>query len=297
VDLLQRYCSQILHGHNHSQKILVLCGDSGWGKSTLLKILGSLVGWNQVGIVRDQLYRDSSELFHYQHKHLLYHPDMPTQFHNTNESAVFKQLVLGDHLWADGKEGKMVIEGHFPVILACNGKPQICIDQDSDAWLRRLIVISFKKAAHETQIGKMGEMLLKNESSGILNWLLEGHRKLVKENYQLQLTPAQKSKAAIVLAASESPQAFVRGCLVKKKDSVVGAAELYEIYQNWCQEHQLPAFASKEFRQIVKTEVEIVMGLKYRRDLIGESGKAMRGWKHLGVAVKDQNTDARTESV
>jgi hypothetical protein len=104
----------------------------------------------------------------------------------------------------------------------CNGKPKIHIDQDTDAWLRRLVVLSFKTPTHEQHFGKMVELILKNESCGILNWLLEGRAKLSKEKLQLTQTPEQKTRAATLLLASDSPSAFVRSCLVKKKDGGIG---------------------------------------------------------------------------
>jgi len=57
------------------------------------------------------------------------------------------------------------------VILACNGKPRIHIDEDADAWLRRLVVIEFKTGARTTH-GKLAELILK-VIAGILNWLLK----------------------------------------------------------------------------------------------------------------------------
>ena len=165
IDLLQRYLSQILEGINHSQTILVLTGDAGWGKSSLMKILGNLVGWQNVGIIREQLFKDEFELAHYCNKHFLYHPDLPTDFLDRKEASIFKQLVGGDPLWANLKNdgGRKVIQGQFPTILACNGKPRIHIDQDTDAWLRRLVVLSFKTPQHEQHMGKMAELILKNE--------------------------------------------------------------------------------------------------------------------------------------
>jgi phage/plasmid-associated DNA primase len=130
IDLLQRYLSQILEGINHSQTILVLTGDSGWGKSSLMKILGDLLGWQRVGIIRDRIFKDELELSHYAKKHFLFHPDMPTEFLDCKEASMFKQLVGADPLWADVKgDGRMVLEGHFPVILACNGKPKIRFEE------------------------------------------------------------------------------------------------------------------------------------------------------------------------
>jgi len=62
----------------------------------------------------------------------------------------------------------------------------------------------------------MAELILKNESAGILNWLLEGRAKLAKDRLQLTQTPEQKERAATLLLASDSPAAFVRACLVKR---------------------------------------------------------------------------------
>jgi P4 family phage/plasmid primase-like protien len=297
IDLLQRYLSQLLEGINHSQTILILTGSSGWGKSCLLKILGSMIGWNRVGIIREQLFRDEFELGHYAKKHLLYHPDMPTDFLDRKEASIFKQLCGGDPLWANTKaDGRLVLEGNFPLVLACNGKPKIHLDQDSDAWMRRLVVLSFKKPNHDQHIGKMGELILKNEGPGILNWLLEGRAKLLKDKLQLTQTQEQKARAVNLLLGSESPAAFVRGCLVKKKDGVMGAADVYEEYQVWCKSHQLAPFSSKQFSQVAKAEIEIGFGLKCRHDLVSDGGGVMRGWKGLAMGEPAVDKNASKES-
>jgi hypothetical protein len=70
-------------------------------------------------------------------------------------------------LWANvkGEDGRMVLQGHYPVILACNGKPRNHLDSDTDAWLRRLVVLSLKTPTHEQHFGKMAELILKTESA------------------------------------------------------------------------------------------------------------------------------------
>jgi putative DNA primase/helicase len=296
IDLLQRYLSQVFEGINHSQTILVLTGDAGWGKSSLMKILGTMVGWKNVGIVREQLFRDEFELGFYANKNFLFHPDMPTDFLDRKEASIFKQLVGGDPLWANtkGDDGRMTLQGHYPVILACNGKPKIHIDQDTDAWMRRLVVLSFKSPTHEQHFGKMAELILKSEAFGILNWLLEGRAKLSKEKLQLTQTPEQKTRAATLLLASDSPAAFVRSCLVKKKDGELGILDLYARYQEWCQDNHLRSFPSKKFSRIAKEEVEIGFGLKCRHDLPNENGKFRRGWK--GIALVDMANVKKVEN-
>lgn len=94
-------------------------------------------------------------------------------------------------------------------------------------------------------------------------------------------TPEQKARTVNLLLASDSPSAFVRSCLVKKKDGELGVVDLYEHYQEWCRENHLRSFPSKPFSRIAKEEIEITGGLKLRHDLLGENGKTRRGWKGL----------------
>jgi P4 family phage/plasmid primase-like protien len=286
VDLLQRYLSQLLTGQNHSQTILVLTGEAGWGKSTLMKIIGGILGWKHAGIIRDQIFKSEHELSHYQGKRFLYHPDMPTEFLNRREASLFKQLVGGDPIWTEvkGSDEMLTLEGNFPLILACNGKPKINLDADADAWLRRLVVVPFGQAAHEQHTGKMAELIVRTEASGILNWLLEGRRKLLQSKLQLTTTKAQRERAANVLLASESPKAFVRSCIQKQKDSVILMADIYEEYQKWCRNTGVRAFTSREFINVAKEEIETTFGLKPRHDLQADGGKAKRGW--TGVTLR-----------
>jgi len=284
IDLVQRYLSQLLEGHNASQTILLMNGESGWGKSSLIKILGSIFGWDQFGIIRDQAFKSDSELTHYQGKRLLIHPDMPTDFLNRPDASLFKQLVGGDPMWAEGASGEMItIEGNFPVVFACNGKPLIKIDSDQAAWMRRLLVVPFKAAEHDQHWGKMVDLIVKNEASGILNWLLDGRHKLKKASFQMTRTAEQKQRTEALLMAAESPKAFVRNCLKREAGSEIEGAELYSHYQKWCVENQIQPFAGQFFIQRAKDEIETTLGLRYRHDMKSKDGTATRGWKHLAL--------------
>jgi phage/plasmid-associated DNA primase len=240
-----------------------------------------------VGIIRENLFKDPYELGHYQHKRLLYHPDMPTSFLDRPEASLFKQLVGGDPLWADVKGGdeRLTLEGNFPVILASNGRPQIHLDCDTDAWLRRIVVLSFRKPEHETHLGKMAELIMKNESSGVLNWLLEGWAKLWRNGMQLVQTPDQKTRAAKLLLSSESPKAFVRNCIKQRKGSIIWMGDIYGEYQEWCRKQFLQPFTSRDFMNCFKGEIEMGFGLRPRQDLIADSGTARRGWTGLVVEM------------
>jgi hypothetical protein len=183
----------------------------------------------------------------------------------------------------------MVLHGHYPVILACNGKPRILLDEDAGAWLRRLVVLSLKTPTHARHFGKCAELILKTESVGILNWLLEGRAKLAKDKLQLVQTPEQKERAATLLLASDSPSAFVRSCLVKKRDEELGVVDLYEHYQECCWENHLRSFPPKPFSRIAKEEIEITWGSNFAMIFLvkvvsqGRGGRDWRWWRGCQV--------------
>jgi phage/plasmid-associated DNA primase len=207
-----------------------------------MNILGTMVGWKNVGIIREQLFRDEFELRHYAGKNFLFHPDMPTEFLNRQEASIFKQLVGSDPLWANvkGDDGRMVLQGLYPVILACNGLPKLHIDEDAEAWLRRLVVVKFKTASHEQHMGKLAEMIARTELPGILNWLLEGRQKLFRDKFQLTMTDEQKARAANLLLASQSPAALVESCLEKREGTGISVVDLHGHYQAFCQSNRKP---------------------------------------------------------
>ena len=63
-------------------------------------------------------------------------------------------------------------------------------------------------------------------------------------------------------------------------------AELYEHYQKWCRKHLLRPSTSVDFMRVAKGEIETSFGLNPRHDLVGENGKARRGWSGLNVVLE-----------
>jgi hypothetical protein len=107
--------------------------------------------------------------------------------------------------------------------------------------------------------------------------------KLAKDKLHLTQTPDQKARAATLLLASEPPAAFVRCSIQRQKGGVVWMADLYEHYQKWCRKHSVSPSRSVDFMRMAKGTIETTFGLSPRHDLIGEQGKARRGWSGLVV--------------
>ncbi len=213
---------------------------------------------------------------------------MPTDFLNRKEASIFKQLVGGDPIWANlkGDTERSILHGHFPVIMACNGRPRIHIDQDTEAWKRRLAVLSFHTPAHERHVGRLADIIIKTEASGVLNWLLEGRAKLRADRLHLNLTDEQDKRIANLLMGSDSAVGFLRESLIKREGSLLSVTDLYAHYEQWCAGNRIRPVPSREFSSEARQHIALSTGLRFRHDLGEEQGQmARRGW--IGLAVCD----------
>ena len=94
-------------------------------------------------------------------------------------------------------------------------------------------MLKFKRPEEGKHIGRLADVLCQTELPGALNWLLDGFARLHKNGLQLDMTKDQQTRGAVLLLASDSPAAFVHSCVVKARDGVAGAAEMYQNYQRW----------------------------------------------------------------
>ncbi len=123
IDLIQRWAGQLLLGHNLTQRIMILTGTAGGGKTTLLNVLAEVVGRANVAGVRTAHLHERFELFGYVGKTFLIGADVPGNFLMTEGAHVLKALVGKDVLTAEQKSGASItIRGDFNVGLTSNSR-------------------------------------------------------------------------------------------------------------------------------------------------------------------------------
>jgi putative DNA primase/helicase len=285
IDLLQKYLGQLVLGKNHAQRILILSGAAGWGKGSLVRMVQGVFGMKNIGVLRDNLFRDQYELSRYHGKALLYHPDMPSTFLDHGEASLMKQIVGGDPLWANKPScpNPLELQGDFNVILCCNGIPVIRLDGDAEAWRRRLAVVEFKEPNVERH-GKISDLLLMAEASGFMNWLLAGKQKLYEDKYVLKLNEEQHNRVDRIVIQFDPTELFLRRMLAPHPDGMLTVADCYHEYRHFCMEKDLPVTDRSSFNKRIAYLVNEKYGLGLRNDVKGNSGRQKRGWKGLMCA-------------
>lgn len=237
--LLQKYAGLCLLGNNLIQKMLILDGKPGRGKSTLARIIQSLVGQVNVTELRTRHLSERFELFRYLKKTLLVGVDVPGGFLSEKGAYVIKGLVGGDCFDAEQKcgTGSFPLQGTFCILITSNSRLQVRLEGDTDAWRRRLLIIRFEAAAPARKIPEFHDVLVREEGSGILNWALQGLGMLlrdIEEHGDIQLAEAQEISVDKLLAESDSLRHFLVERVEKDEYADLSITELVEAYAEYC---------------------------------------------------------------
>jgi len=235
--LLQLVGGLYLTGRNNWQKMLVLTGVGGAGKGTIGRIIGSLIGSNNIKQLRTRLLGERFELDDIDQVSLLVGSDVAGDFLSCSGAKVIKALTGGDPLTLEFKGGrKRQVTGDHNVFITCNDRLRVQLDGDESAWHRRLLIIPFHNTP-ATSSPDIDRILMEEEGSGILNWFLLGAvhlARLARTGKRWPLTPEQKKRIDDLLAESDSLRAFVGSRVERDSVTTLTVDEIIGEYENFC---------------------------------------------------------------
>jgi P4 family phage/plasmid primase-like protien len=288
LDLLQRWCGLALIGENVAQRFPILTGTAGGGKGTFIRVLTGIIGQTNLASLRPQLLGERFELGRFLGKTLLYGADVPENFLNQRGASVLKSLTGGDPVTLEFKnsnENPSII-CRFNVIVTCNSRLTVHLEGDTEAWRRRLAIIEYHKPKPGTVIADLDQQILRNESSGVLNWMLEGLDKLRADGWQLSLTGKQQSAVDNLLLESDGHAVFAREGLRPDAARTLTVQDCYAAYVEFCNQHGWTALTRNRFTPAITDEVVRQFGITSRNDIQDHNEKSQRGWKGLSLAEK-----------
>jgi P4 family phage/plasmid primase-like protien len=260
IELLQYWCGMVLLGRNDLHKIMVITGSAGSGKSTFLNLLEKAIGQNNVATLVTQRLEDRFELSEFFGKTLLIGKDVSPNALNNRASHMLKSLSGDSGIKAEVKhlQRRVTLGGPFHICLMSNSKLNVGVQSDADAWKRRLWVIhSAKPTPAPTIIQNYENVLLKNEGSGILYWMIGGAQKVLKYRRlkrTMDLSTKQAARVTSLINGNDSIEQFVVNRIEASPGSIITSAELHIAYSDYCAKNDMDAETSATFtRRIGRT--------------------------------------------
>jgi putative DNA primase/helicase len=267
----------------------ILTGTAGGGKSTFVNLIIGIIGEENVGELRTEHLHERFEMFEAVNKTLLVGVDVPGNFLMSEGAFKIKGLVGGDLMTAEPKNGneRFKVRGEVNIIITCNSRLKVKLDQDADAWRRRLALIPYESPPPASPDPSFVQKLLASEASGILNWQIEGAVLLLDdlaEGGRLKLTPKQKARVASLLAESDSVRDFARHGVRKHPANKVTSEQVSGAYIAYCERRGWqPMPTAVVERQLPDALLEIHGATKANDIKNNPEDKAKRGYRGIEI--------------
>jgi P4 family phage/plasmid primase-like protien len=284
ISLLQRWCGSLLLGGNPAQRIMLITGTAGGGKSTLVEAIEKMTGPRNVCELRTAHLDRPFETSRFVGKTMLTGKDVPGDFLQRPGANLIKALVGHDLLSPERKNsGKDIqLRGNFGVAITCNSRLRVKLDSDAGAWLRRIMIVRYEKAKPAHRISNFADILLDAEGEGILRWMVDGaimHLAECDAIGDYQLTGAQAGRVDQLMEESDSVRHFVRKCVKADAESTLTTAEIVARYVDYCDEANWTPFTSKQVeRALPDLMLELFRSGHGSNILRGDDPKRQKGY-------------------
>ena len=250
--ILQEYIASIFFPRFNHQKALLLYGRGGEGKSLIISIISAALGRDNVveRSVESLCAEESRTVADLENKLLNICYEMGSKFNISNfKRLVSKEPMTAKRLYMD----PYTIYDYASLLFACNELPKNI--EYTNAYFRRLMILPFlNQIPEEKQDRALGDRVVKNELSGILNWIIKGAERLI--------TQGCFSKSELVDGAlveyridADSVASFIDDSNYEKstenKDCMT-LKYLFEEYMNYCVESNCHACSRKTFSARLK---------------------------------------------
>ena len=253
---LQEFMGYCFIPSTKGQKMLLLIGKGGEGKSRIGLVMRSLLGdsMNTTSIQKVESNRFSRADL--ENKLLMVDDDMDmSALPKTN---YIKSIVTSECKMDMERKGVQSYQSQLYVRFLCFGNGALTALHDkSDGFFRRQIVLTTK----DRPTGRADDPFLVDkllrEKEGIFLWCLEGLRRLIGNNYQFSISGKARENMETVKRSSNNVIEFLQseGYIRFRADSEASSKAIYEAYTRWCDDNaQKPMSANRVSSELAQNE-------------------------------------------
>ena len=287
VDLLQKWCGYVLLGKNPHHKILLVRGVGGSGKSTLMDIIETIIGAENVASLNVDRLDDRFELAAFRDKTLLIGKDVASNILKSKAAHTLKGLSGDQGIEAELKfeNRRFKLSGPFNIAITSNADLEIGLRGDAVAWERRLLIIDFNKVVKD-KILNYAAKIIESSPEGILNWMLRGAQEVLKmerTNEPLELSIRQRDRLQRLLQQSASNDIFIKACVEASPGKAVASRTLYKNYLEFCDQQVFNPIDEELFYKRIRFPLFQLHQAEASENLPHADTESRRGYRQIAI--------------
>jgi P4 family phage/plasmid primase-like protien len=232
ASFLQEFAGYALTTEMTHELAVWLFGPPGSGKSTFIAGLAAMLG-HRAGILGlADLERSRFTLADLPGKTLVVASEQPSSY--LASTNTLNAIISGEPIQVERKyRDPFTVIPRAKVCWAMNELPRVA-DANSGLF-RRVKVVTFPKLTENQQDPEI-KRHIEQEGAGILNWSLEGLRRLKKRGH-FEVPAGVEDATKQFRENNDVPALFIEDRCVRGTNFEVAAAKLYREYKYWCEEN------------------------------------------------------------
>lgn len=286
IPTFQEYVGYCLLPTNKGQKMMVIKGSGGEGKSQLGTVLKTLFGdyckdGSVAKISENRFARADLE-----HVHLMIDDDM--RMDALRQTNYVKSIVTAKGRMDLEKKGKQSYQGYLYARLLAfsNGDLQSLYDRSDGFFRRQLILTTKPKDPQRVDDPDLGTKLCR-ELDGILLWAFEGLKRLHNNRYRFtESERAVRSREVLKQDTTNAILFMQAGDYVRIDPSAQETSrDLYAAYCLWCEDNSMMPLRARSFTEYLMTNAP-EYGIEYVNNVYNAQGRRVRGFRGLRILTK-----------
>lgn len=281
IPTLQEFMGYCLIPTTIAQKMLIITGRGGEGKSRIGVVMKSLLGCNMTlnSIAKVEMNRFARADL----EHMLVMVDDDLKMEGLKQTNYLKSIITAELPMDLEKKGIQSYQGRLFVRFMAFGNESLqALNDCSHGFFRRQIILTAKERSPDRQDDRFLANALVREKEGILLWCIEGLERLMINDFRFTLSrSAQKNLLESMYRGNNIPE-FLRseGYIRLDPGGSISSRQLNEIYRDWCSDNALSPQPASSFWGFLTQNLS-TYHLQPSRSIPIGNGKYARGFQGI----------------
>ncbi len=283
ISTLQEFLGYCLIPSTKGQKMLMLIGKGGEGKSRIGLVMNEIFGTSMNTTSIQKVENNKFARADLEDKLLMVDDDL--DFSALPKTNYIKSIVTAECRMDVERKGIQSYQSQLYVRFLCFGNGAMTALHDrSDGFFRRQIILTTKdRDPNRVDDPYLTEKLIE-EKEGIFLWMIEGLIRLLGNNYQFTISDRARENISSVVRSANNIMDFLEseGYIRLKADSETSTKNLYAAYKCWCEDNAEHTLSQKSFANFLSQNAAVYNLEPVNCVRIG-GGKRCRGY--MGIEV------------
>ena len=278
---LQEFMGYCLIPSNKAQKMLVIVGKGGEGKSRIGLVMQEILGDNMNITSIQKVETNRFARADLEYKLLMVDDDMVMKA--LPQTSYIKTMVTNEGKMDIESKGKQSVQRQLYVRFMCFGNGSLSSLYDkSQGFYRRQIILYTKDKPPDQQDDRNLIDKLRAEKEGIFLWMLEGLRRLMVNDFAFTISPQAQANLQESIESGNNIAQFMEseGYIRLEKGCKATSVDIYAAYCRWCKDNLEKPMSATTFKQYLSQNAE-QYGLEYSKHILNNR----RGYRNILVQV------------